>query len=288
MEFKGIEHQSPHARRWNEAYAHLRILSNAAKEWAYESLDKTWEWQVVPYLQASIHTSFYIIVMEVSLFCTFLDVSSRKTRFSAVDIYFQLLSLSFSFVQALFAKSAKVKQKILRTAWMRFNVPSHACGDPFLCRRWVLGGSRVDPWSHGTGSTLEATNPCKFRWISSPNPWKTQAFQRFWIKTISTLQAVQYAEALWDAAPWWENKGPWTEGRRPTTYNHRQDIDKIVDCWCLIFIFICTWPHLRFENPYTYICIYWYKYRDLFSCMDDLLWFDSFWFMFQWIVLQES
>jgi len=32
MEFKGIEHQSPHARRWNEAYAHLRILGNAAKE----------------------------------------------------------------------------------------------------------------------------------------------------------------------------------------------------------------------------------------------------------------
>ena len=31
-------------------------------------------------------------------------------------------------------------------------------------------------------------------------------------------------------------------------------IDKIVDCWCLIFIFICTWRHLRFENPYTYIC----------------------------------
>ena len=143
-----------------------------------------------------------------------------------------------------------------------------------------------------------------FRWISSPNPWKTQAFQRFWIKTIMSLRCrlfnmqklcgMQCLDENSGQRPqelkfWLENKGPWTEaGRRPMTYNHRQDIDKLVDCWCLIFIFICTWRHLRFENPYTYICIYWYKYRDLFSCMDDLLWFDSFWFMFQWIVLQES
>lgn len=77
-----------------------------------------------------------------------------------------------------------------------------------------------------------------------------------------------------------------TSGRSTTS---RIEVLYRQDCRLLMsYIFICTWPHLRFENPYTYICIYWYKYRDLFSCMDDLLWFDSFWFMFQWIVLQES
>lgn len=134
----------------------------------------------MPYLQASIHTSFYIIVMmKISLFWTFLDVSSRKTRFSGVNMYFQLLSFSCvlfpGFVREISEGEAEDLEELQiasieriicsvargecsvhgRTAWMRFNVPSHACGDPFLCRRWVLGASGlIHGWNREhSGST---------------------------------------------------------------------------------------------------------------------------------------